>query len=320
MYLFLIFHVTPTFSVLMFHVLFIIKQVKHHIQEVIRQRKLELDQMKLKLQHLKVHLFSCLNKSVNCYQIYSNLLDQRAAADQNELCKACKNHFVHLTGVTSTLVCFCSLTLRRRPWESDGCCRTQRTTPSSRASCPISSRPAPCSSAYAGTKQHKQILAQFQLWDLDLHQLSFVSRMETEVELLERQESVISDNESLILNRLKAVEKSPEDIIKVISPRQHARRFVLQLFWHWFVSVFQEAQYGFFFGKRWSHVSLQNQKWIHSNSFCFLSHRAVTGQHVHPKSPRTLQSISQWTLWTQCTKQRWKHVCLQRCGVDYLIS
>ncbi len=36
-----------------------------------------------------------------------------------------------------------------------------------------------------------------------------------EVESLERAESMISTNESFILNRLKAVEKSPEDIIKV---------------------------------------------------------------------------------------------------------
>lgn len=32
---------------------------------------------------------------------------------------------------------------------------------------------------------------------------------------LEREESIISTNESFILNRLKAVEKSAEDIIKV---------------------------------------------------------------------------------------------------------
>ena len=38
-----------------------------------------------------------------------------------------------------------------------------------------------------------------------------------EVESLERAESVISTNESLVLNQLKAVEKSPEEIIKVHS-------------------------------------------------------------------------------------------------------
>lgn len=35
------------------------------------------------------------------------------------------------------------------------------------------------------------------------------------MEFLEREESMISTNESFILNRLKAVEKSSEDIIKV---------------------------------------------------------------------------------------------------------
>ncbi|CAI5692249.1 unnamed protein product [Oreochromis niloticus] len=40
------------------------------------------------------------------------------------------------------------------------------------------------------------------------------SRIEMEVESLEREESMISVNESFILSRLKAVEKSPEDIIK----------------------------------------------------------------------------------------------------------
>lgn len=41
-----------------------------------------------------------------------------------------------------------------------------------------------------------------------------IHRMEKEVESLEREESMISINESFILNRLKAVEKSSEDIIK----------------------------------------------------------------------------------------------------------
>ncbi|XP_027876376.1 uncharacterized protein LOC114146485 [Xiphophorus couchianus] len=40
-----------------------------------------------------------------------------------------------------------------------------------------------------------------------------VHRIEMEVDFLERQESIISTNESLILNRLKAVEKSPKAII-----------------------------------------------------------------------------------------------------------
>ncbi|XP_038573113.1 uncharacterized protein palmda [Micropterus salmoides] len=41
-----------------------------------------------------------------------------------------------------------------------------------------------------------------------------IHRIEREVESLEREESMISTNESFILNRLKAVEKRPEDIIK----------------------------------------------------------------------------------------------------------
>ncbi|XP_040911513.1 palmdelphin-like isoform X2 [Toxotes jaculatrix] len=41
-----------------------------------------------------------------------------------------------------------------------------------------------------------------------------IHRIETEVELLEREESMISTNESFILSKLKAVEKSPEEIIK----------------------------------------------------------------------------------------------------------
>lgn len=40
-------------------------------------------------------------------------------------------------------------------------------------------------------------------------------RTELEVASLEREESMISTDESFILNRLKVVERSPEDIIKV---------------------------------------------------------------------------------------------------------
>ncbi|KAM8727222.1 palmdelphin isoform 1-T1 [Acanthopagrus schlegelii] len=43
-----------------------------------------------------------------------------------------------------------------------------------------------------------------------------IHRIETEVEALEREESMISTNESFILNRLKAVEKSSDDIIKEV--------------------------------------------------------------------------------------------------------
>ncbi|KAJ8357176.1 hypothetical protein SKAU_G00199700 [Synaphobranchus kaupii] len=41
-----------------------------------------------------------------------------------------------------------------------------------------------------------------------------IQRMEQEIEALERQEMVISRNEGFILQRLKAIEKSPQDIIK----------------------------------------------------------------------------------------------------------
>ncbi|XP_053186605.1 palmdelphin [Scomber japonicus] len=41
-----------------------------------------------------------------------------------------------------------------------------------------------------------------------------INRIQKEIDSLERKESVISTNESFILNRLKAVEKSPEEIIK----------------------------------------------------------------------------------------------------------
>lgn len=45
--------------------------------------------------------------------------------------------------------------------------------------------------------------------------LHILCRIEKEIEALEREEMNISTNEGLILKRLKAIEKSPEDIIKV---------------------------------------------------------------------------------------------------------
>lgn len=39
--------------------------------------------------------------------------------------------------------------------------------------------------------------------------------MEKELDFLERQEAMVSTNESLILTRLKAMEKSPEELIQV---------------------------------------------------------------------------------------------------------
>uniref|UniRef100_A0A8C6SRN4 Palmdelphin n=1 Tax=Neogobius melanostomus TaxID=47308 RepID=A0A8C6SRN4_9GOBI len=44
-----------------------------------------------------------------------------------------------------------------------------------------------------------------------------IYRIEKEIEALEREESIVSKNESFILERLKAVEKSPEDIIKEVN-------------------------------------------------------------------------------------------------------
>lgn len=99
---------------------------KHHIQEVIRQKKMELDQEKLRLKHLK-------KKSL------------------------------------------------REQWLLQG------------------SHNAPGS-----TSSEQQIRA------LMLN----VYRIEKEIESWEREESIVSKNEGFILNRLRAVEKSTEDIIK----------------------------------------------------------------------------------------------------------
>ncbi|XP_028283881.1 palmdelphin-like [Parambassis ranga] len=100
--------------------------VKHRIQEDIRQKKLELDQEKLKLQHIK----------------------KKALREQWLLPDSASNN------------------------------------------------------AADSMQQQTRAL------QLSIH------RIEMEVESLEREESMISTNESFILNRLKAVEKSTEDIIK----------------------------------------------------------------------------------------------------------
>ncbi|XP_039999636.1 palmdelphin-like [Xiphias gladius] len=107
---------------------------KHHIQEDIRQKKLELDQEKLKLQHLK----------------------KKALREQWLLQDSA----------------------------------THNTTDS--------------------PQQQSLLSDQRQTRALQLN----IHRIEMEVEFLERQESVISTNERFILNRLKALEKSPEEIIK----------------------------------------------------------------------------------------------------------
>ncbi|XP_077081637.1 palmdelphin isoform X2 [Siphateles boraxobius] len=49
------------------------------------------------------------------------------------------------------------------------------------------------------------------------HLKSNIYRIEKEIEALEREEMNISTNEGLILKRLKAIEKSPEDIIKAVN-------------------------------------------------------------------------------------------------------
>ncbi|XP_043075801.1 palmdelphin isoform X2 [Puntigrus tetrazona] len=49
------------------------------------------------------------------------------------------------------------------------------------------------------------------------HLKSTIHRIEKEIEALEREEMNISTNEGLILKRLKAIEKSPEDIIKAVN-------------------------------------------------------------------------------------------------------
>ncbi|XP_044074564.1 palmdelphin isoform X2 [Siniperca chuatsi] len=107
---------------------------KHHIQEDIRQKKLELDQEKLKLQHLK-----------------------KKALKEQWLLQDSASH-----------------------------------------------------NATDSPRQQSLLSDQQQTRALQLN----IHRIEMEVESLERDESMISTNESFILNRLKAVEKSPEDIIK----------------------------------------------------------------------------------------------------------
>ncbi|XP_067309208.1 palmdelphin [Pseudorasbora parva] len=49
------------------------------------------------------------------------------------------------------------------------------------------------------------------------HLKSNIHRIEKDIEALEREEMNISTNEGLILKRLKAIEKSPEDIIKAVN-------------------------------------------------------------------------------------------------------
>ncbi|XP_037642424.1 palmdelphin [Sebastes umbrosus] len=112
---------------------------KHRIQEDIRERKLELDQEKLKLQHLK----------------------KKALREQ---------------------------------WLLQGSASHNATD----------------------SRQQQSLLSdqqQTRALQLNIH------RVEMEVESLEREESTISTNESFILNRLKAVEKSSGDIIKEAQDR-----------------------------------------------------------------------------------------------------
>ncbi|KAM6919935.1 palmdelphin-like [Lycodopsis pacificus] len=107
---------------------------KHRIQEDIRQRKLELDREKLKLQHLK-----------------------KKALREQWLLQDSASH-----------------------------------------------------NATASPQQHSLLSDQQQTRALQRN----IQRIEMEVESLEREEFMISTNETFILSRLKAVEKSPRDIIK----------------------------------------------------------------------------------------------------------
>ncbi|KAM8851098.1 palmdelphin-like [Spinachia spinachia] len=107
---------------------------KHRIQEDIRQRKLELDREKVKLQHLK------------------------------------------------------KKALRERWLLQDSASHNAKDCP----------------------RQQSLLSDQHQTRSLQLN----IHRIEMEVQSLEREESRISTNESFILNRLKAVERSPRDIIK----------------------------------------------------------------------------------------------------------
>ncbi|KAM9349993.1 palmdelphin-like [Symphorus nematophorus] len=107
---------------------------KHRIQEDIRQKKLELDQEKLRLQHLK-------KKSLREQWLLQDSASHNAT-------------------------------------------------------------PSPQQQSLLSDQQQTRVL------QLSIH------RIEKEVESLEREESMISTKEGFILNRLKAVEKSSEDIIK----------------------------------------------------------------------------------------------------------
>ncbi|KAG7221000.1 hypothetical protein INR49_001718 [Caranx melampygus] len=126
---------------------------KHRIQEDIRQKKLELDQEKLRLQHLK-----------------------KKALREQWLLQDSTSHNA-------------SVSPRQQSLRSD-------------------------------QQQAREL-------QLTIH------RIEMEVEALEQEESMISTNESVILSRLKAVEKSPEEIIKeaqenfVFEPAHVAKEFAI---------------------------------------------------------------------------------------------
>ncbi|XP_074545682.1 palmdelphin [Halichoeres trimaculatus] len=108
---------------------------KHRIQEVIRRKKLELDQEKLKLQHLK-------KKSLREQWLLQGPATHNASGSPQQQQSPVSNH------------------------------------------------------------QETKAL------QLNIH------RIEMDILSLEREESIVSTNESFILNRLKAVERSAEDIIK----------------------------------------------------------------------------------------------------------
>ncbi|RXN25813.1 paralemmin-2-like isoform X2 [Labeo rohita] len=61
------------------------------------------------------------------------------------------------------------------------------------------------------------------------HLKSNIHRIEKEIEALEREEMNISTNEGLILKRLKAIEKSPEDIIKAVKADFTSALFAMEI-------------------------------------------------------------------------------------------